>query len=317
MSNHSFFRVLKKLEGQTFKDLDELLAFCDMDFTVELRDLFHKSKLTPGVLLGQPFDSAIVRTENEVCVGTGSTIYGVVQYRNSFSLCEPLLGMKGVTPIYGGAPNLGERAYLAFRSEGEISLGNDKKITNHFFVMSSHDGSSKVSVTSAPIASGGLVLNVEAPVLAIKHSKKANDKVSAAKLVMDKTASKWFEFEDSVRKLMNVRVTDDEAHMFIKSVVGENDSTRSQNIRDKIYDISKHGIARMFPNCHGTLFGLVLACVEWADNHQTVRESKYCDEDTAALTAKLTGAGATNKAKAWGVALTMQRNKNKLKVSNA
>lgn len=313
--SYRFFRALKNLDGKKFDTLDELLAYCGMDFSVELRDLIYKDG--NNNFIGQPYASGIVRTDNDVCVGIGSTIYGVVQYRNSFGLCEGLLNTPGVTPVYGGAPNLGERAFLTFRSEGEISLGNNRKIVNHFVVMSSHDGSSKITVTSTPIESGGLVFNLDAPIIAIKHSKKANDKVSEAKLVIDKTSSKWHEFSDNVRKLVNVKVTDDEARLFIKAVVGDNDSTRAQNIRDKIYDISKLGVSRLFPSCSGTLFGLVLACVEWADNHQTVRASKYFDEETATLNAKLIGDGATKKAKAWGTALTMQRNRDKLKISNA
>lgn len=116
---------------------------------------------------------------------------------------------------------------------------------------------------------------------------------------------------------MNVRVNDNETELFIKAVVGEKETTRSENIRNKIHDIVKFGLARFYPNCQGTLFGLVLACIEWADNHQTVRASKYVDESTAALNAKLIGDGAAKKAKAWATALTMQRNKEKLKLSGS
>jgi len=163
----------------------------------------------------------------------------------------------------------------------------------------------------------GLVLNVEAPVMSVKHSKKAHDKVLEARQIVERIGTAWSSFEDNVKKLMNVRITEAETQTFIQAVVGDKESTRSKNIRDKIYDISKVGISRFYPNCHGTLFGIVLACVEWADNHQTVRASKYCDESTAALNAKLVGDGAAKKAKAWATALTMQRAKDKLKLSGA
>jgi len=313
-NNYSFFRGLHKLSGKKFSTLDELLVATGLDFTVSLEDLYFKRK---GQEIGQPFKSAIVRDDNDVAVGTGSTIYGVVQYSEWFAACEELINHKGIEVLFGGAPNLGEQAMLVFRQEGEISLGNDKKIVNHFLISSTHDGSGKLTVLSVPMDTHGLVMNVDAPVMAIKHSKKAHDKVFESRQIIEKVGHAWASFEDNVKKLMNVRITEEETRNFIKGVVGEKDSTRSQNIRDKIYDIAKVGISRFYPNCQGTLFGVVLACIEWADNHQTVRASKYCDETTAALNAKLVGDGATKKARAWGVALTMMRNKDKIKLSGA
>lgn len=314
MSNYSFFRGLHKLADKQFSTLDELLVATGLNFDVELEELYYKRK---GQEIGQPYKAAIVRKDNDVCVGTGSTIYGVVQYRDWFAACEELINHKGIQALFGGAPNLGEQALLVFKQEGDISLGNDKKIVNHFLISSTHDSSGKLTVLSCPMDNHGLVLNMEAPVMSIKHSKKARDRVFEAKQILDKTKAAWSAFEDNVKKLMNVRITEAETQTFIQAVVGDKDSTRSKNIRDKIYDISKTGISRFYPNCHGTLFGIVLACVEWADNHQTVRASKYCDETTAALNAKLVGDGANKKAKAWGTALTMMRNKDKLKLSSS
>jgi len=314
MSNYSFFRGLHKLANQKFNTLDELLKATGLDFTVSLEDLYFKRN---GNEIGQPYKSAIVRDDNDVCVGTGSTIYGVVQYRDAFAMCEELINHKGIQALFGGAPNLGEQALLVFKQEGDITLGNQVKIVNHFLVSSTHDSSGKLTVLAVPMDTNGLVMNVAEPVVSVKHSKKVHDKVVQAKNLISKTNEAWASFEDNVKKLINVRINDDETHNFIKAVVGDKESTRSQNIRDKIYDITKTGISRFYPNCAGTLFGVVLACVEWADNHQTVRASKYCDETTAALNAKLVGDGATKKAKAWGVALTMLRAKDKLKLSGA
>jgi len=314
MSNYSFFRGLHKLANQKFNTLDELLKATSLDFEVELVDLYYKRN---GQEMGQPYKSAIVRKDNDDCLGTGSTIYGVVQYKDAFAMCEELINHKGIQALFGGAPNLGEQAMLVFKQEGDITLGNQVKIVNHFLVSSTHDSSGKLTVLLVPMDTNGLVMNVAEPVISVKHSKKVHDKVVQAKNLISKTNEAWTSFEDNVKKLINVRINDDETHNFIKAVVGDKESTRSQNIRDKIYDITKSGISRFYPNCAGTLFGVVLACVEWADNHQTVRASKYCDETTAALNAKLVGDGATKKAKAWGVALTMLRAKDKLKLSGA
>lgn len=313
MSNYSFFRGLTKLANQKFTTLDELLKATGLDFEVELKDLYFKDD--SGAEVGQPYKSAVVRKDNETCVGIASTIYGVVQYRDAFVMCEELINHNGIQVLFGGAPNLGEQALLVFRQEGEITLGNGVKIVNHFLVSSTHDSSGKLTVLGVPMDTNGLVMNVAEPIISVKHSKKVHDKVVQAKHLLSKTKEAWASFDDTVKKLINVRITEEETHNFIKAVVGDKESTRSQNIRDKIYDITKIGISRFYPNCYGTLFGVVLACIEWADNHQTVRASKYCDETTAALNAKLVGDGAAKKARAWGVALTMLRAKDKLRLS--
>jgi hypothetical protein len=151
------------------------------------------------------------------------------------------------------------------------------------------------------------------PVLSFKHSKNVVGKVINANAVLSKVKDHWEDFSVNTKKMSLIKLTEQEAREFIKGVVGDNESTRSQNVREKIYNLwAIHGIGRAVPACNGTLFGLVQSFCEYGDHYQTVRKSKYLDDSSASVETKTLGNAAKQKAKAWSMALTLARKKEKL-----
>jgi phage/plasmid-like protein (TIGR03299 family) len=306
---------LYHLEGKHFDTFDEVLEACGLDFTAELVELFHEYKDDDGVLIkaSQPYAALVRRVDDKTPLGVNSTVYGVSQYRQWFSLPESLWQDKGLTLVYGGIQGRGTRAYLVMRAEGKIKLATDDYILNEFTVTASHDGSAKLMFMMTPRRTGNSsILTFDKPIISIKHTKNVAASIARVASILDKVSDHWEDFSDATQKMSQMTLTEDEARSFIKAVVGKSDTVRTQNIRAKVYDIfTKTGVGRVVPACNGTLFGLVQAFCEYADHHSTVRKSKYLDEAGAQLDSKTLGHAAKQKAKGWALALTLVKNKEK------
>jgi phage/plasmid-like protein (TIGR03299 family) len=309
---------LTHLEGKHFNSFDEVMSVCELDFTAEKVELVHPYDIEEHgkketAYLSQPFTSCIRRADDQYPLGTVGTIYGLTQYREWFSIAEKLWE-GGITLVEGGLQNRGQRAYLIMRAGGRIKLADDDYILNEFAVSASHDGSAKLVFMMTPRrTSNETVFNIGAPIISIKHSKHVKTKIDRTENILHSVESHWNDFAATTQKMSMINLTEQEAREFIKAIVGDNESTRSQNIRDKIYDIWKYtGVGRAVPACNGTLFGLVQAFCEYSDHHATVRKSKYLDDTSATLDTKALGNTAKSKAKGWSFALTLMRKRDKL-----
>ena len=302
---------LYHLEGKHFNSFDEVLEACGLDFTAEMVPMTHTDD--DGTPLDQPFVSLVRRADNKIPLGVNSKIYGLTQYRQWFALPEDLW-QNGVTLVYGGIQGHGARAYLVMRAEGSIKLANEDHILNEFTVTASHDGKSKLSFMMTPRRTGNeSIVAFERPLISFKHSKNVQARIGKTHSILYKVKESWEEFSESTQAMIRVKMTDDESRSFIKAVIGDGESTRTINVRDKVFDLYKSvGIGRAVPACQGTLFGLVQAFCEYSDHHAIVRKSKYLDESSAALDSKTLGAAAKQKAKGWSMAMTLVRNKDKL-----
>jgi len=311
--NNSFWGAgsLTHLEGKTFESFDEVLKACGLDFTAEKVDLYHKD--SEGRELMQPYASCIRREDDLHPLGVTSTTYGITQFREWFSIGEGLCE-NGVTLVEGGLGGHGARAYLLLRGEGSIKLGENDKILNEFVITTSHDGTAKLTFLMTPRRTGNQsVVSTGSPILSFKHSKRVANKVLNVNHILSTVKGHWEEFSVATRKMSQVKMTEVEAREFIVGVVGDGDSTRTQNIRNKIYDLwAFAGVGRSVPMCNKTLFGLVQSVCEYSDHHKTVRKSKYLDEGSATIESKTLGDAAKQKAKGWALALTLIRKKSKL-----
>jgi len=302
---------LYHLEGKHFESFDEVLEACGLDFDAEMVPMTHPDD--DGTPLEQPFVSLVRRKDNKIPLGVNSKVYGLTQYRQWFSIPEDLW-QNGVTLVYGGLQGHGSRAYLVMRAEGSIKLANEDVILNEFTVTASHDGTSKLQFMMTPRRTGNQsIVAFDRPLISYKHSKNVQSRISKTHSILYKVKESWAEFSESTQAMIKVEMTDDDARGFIKSVIGDGESTRTENVRAKVFDLYKSvGIGRAVPACQGTLFGLVQAFCEYGDHHAIVRKSKYLDEASAALDSKTLGATAKQKAKGWSMAMTLIRNKKKL-----
>ena len=81
---------------------------------------------------------------------------------------------------------------------------------------------------------------------------------------------------------------------------------RTQNTRDKLYDLYKVGMASNLPSCKDTLLGAFVAALVFGDYYKSVRHSIVGrSEKDAMIESRLTGTAARFKADAYAACLKL------------
>jgi phage/plasmid-like protein (TIGR03299 family) len=298
------YKDLRKPDSQTY---DEILADLGISFPVEKRDATVPDNNGNACVI--PDKVAVWRPDTDQYLSTVGRDYGLVPYHHAFSLAEVLLDEGDVQVICGGPLNRGEAAVLVLRGSGVLQLDIGDDIVNECLLRSTHDGTGKIEVRMTPRRlKTGVVLTTDATrPLSFKHSKGANERVADARKALRRMSTEWEQFTAAAKKLMAVRVTQDDARSFISLVVGDKDNPRAQHIRDRVFD--QWAFHSMAPACKGTLFGLVMAFGYWADFDKTVRQPKRITRTAAEFNVRLLGDSAKKKAKAWAMAISLRDNK--------
>ena len=290
-------------------NIEEACKRYELDFTAEKRDQSWRDDDDRWI---RSKGMVVIRTDKMVELGPVGRDYCVVQYKDAFRPIDVLIANQQAKLISGGAPNLGEQAYLVLESEGELMLAPGDSVKNCFVVRSSHDGTCKIEIRMTPYRTKTgttFALNATKP-LAFKHTPNVEARLAMARRTWSNVQTSWDEFSSGAKKMIATPVTEDEARQFIVGVLAaKKDSTRAQHTADDIYQLFKNtGIGTRIPACRGTLFGLVQSFSEWADLHRTVRQSKNKNAVAAALDAKLISDSAKKKQKSWGMALHLSKN---------
>ncbi len=300
---------------------DEIMAEAGLDFIPEKRPLYF---YTPALdadgnevkddegnvkLALAPSTHSMAVVHNGIDLGTVGLKYGLVPYNLAFHFVEDMCAdgaarIKAAAKIANGA-----KAFLILETDDAINLGSGLVIKNTFMLMSSHDGSCKVTGRSIPYSvSNGVVLPVPGSDfnIEVKHTASAESRLVDVKKTMKNVRVAWEESEEVFKKAVTVVISPEEAVEFLHGVFGEPKSTRLENIFNKVLGLWQgEGLASRHPSCRNTLFGMVMAVGEYCDRFKTVRQSKKVNEDEARLLATLTGEAARQKATAFGLMYRM------------
>lgn len=257
--------------------------------------------------------SAVYRTDNGEVVshrGVG-TKYEIVQIRDALSFVENLVSQEYANYGYAGAPGGGSKAYIVLRAAGSVKVSDKDSIENWFTVTTAHDGSARIEVMVTPIFSlnGSVLTPTQERHLSFKHTKNVKTRLKQALTTIKRVTSEWEMTELQLQKMMNVKISKEEAEKYFTDVIGSKDienSQRALNIREEMMSTFQSGAYNLIPNMSGTMFGAYSSAVEWCDLKKPLRKSKVkVDEREARLYSRITGSAAKQKARAHGFALKM------------
>jgi phage/plasmid-like protein (TIGR03299 family) len=296
------FNLLSKPTND-YMPFEKLLEEHGMAFEVEKRALSYYRKIgkTPTAVK-LPTHRAVVRTDSQDCLGVVQERYGLLPYPLAFAPVEYLINSRKVTYLAGGAPDKGQRAYIAMKAEGEIAMGPKKAIDNVVFVTSSHDGTGQIGGYISPVFDGTVMIPFKDPIFSFKHGAKVDERVvAAAENANEQIAFAWEQFHGGFDRLSKKKVTVDEAVTFAKRMLGEKDHKRTLGRRGKLLEIFN---SYELPALKDTLFGLVFASMDFVDHARGTRETVK-DAVSVRLTTGLLGSGAAMKIKAWNLGMSL------------
>lgn len=316
----NLFQKPSEFSGDLNYTFDEAMQVLGFDFPIEkwAQKAVNPNKDSNVSSLPVETHMSVVRTDTEQVIGNVGRDYGLVSYADAFSLIEPLIQNNQVEIINGRLIGNGQRAYLFLKAPYHINMGTgyiktslwtrDRKLDNDnilccFSLRSSHDAQAPIEICMVPYRKVNHTALPVGDTIRFKHSKHVKAKLERAEKVIEHIKTTWSEFEDDVKKMASIQLKDNNAKVFISMVLGDNDNSRAANIRDRIFNIYKTGIASKFPSTQNTLFGVVQAIAQWADSEKVVRTAKYLDENSARIEARFSGDAYKKKKQAYDLAV--------------
>lgn len=313
MSNRVPLSKLFKRLDDPYGSIDDALKAIGGDFEVEKRDVFildDQECITDEIHETQVDGySAVVRRDTGVPLSVMGNRYGVVQYRSALSFLSEVIGNKQAEIYAGQVVEGGAKLHLIVKTPDFVELTPGERFDCFFTVSASHDGTGCLQAMCSPVHNISQTVFTPAGggVVRIKHSAKVDARLAQAQRMFNKLHTHFVEFGEQVKDMCGITLTEQEAGDYFYSIV-DGESTRAQNIREKMYDIfTTTGLCVRLPSCKGTLFGAFMAVQQYADYYKTVRKSIRRNELDAKIEARLSGDGAKLKAESFAMALAILR----------
>jgi phage/plasmid-like protein (TIGR03299 family) len=300
--NSGAYTLLNKINASTS---DEALKQCQADFDAKKVPMFYKSLSDESIEIGCPDTFAMVREDTEAYLGSVGDKYEKVQYKKIFDFTEVLVSEGDASYVGGRLIGNGQQVFLVMRTADYVSFNQDQ-VDCFFYVASSHDGTIALDVMPTPVVqSSGCILTM--PTLRgmkMKHTKTIHDRMATARASLGKVRSYWDEFTDSFKLMAGTKLTNDEAEGYFEQLI-TGESTRAENIRDRIKTIYTASSVNQIAATRGTMLGAYFAFVQYCDTEMIVKKSKKLDQVSSTMCSALTGNGARKKAEAYSTAKTL------------
>ncbi len=310
-------RLFKLTDGSHLADI---LKEIGGDFTVVKkpalfeRDLsFLDGSVYTEKIAPIPGVCALVREDNQNPIGSMSSGYGVLQFEELLAFTDQIVS-EGHARFTGGRVTCGgARIHIQMKGTQSLTLAGNDVIENFITASTSHDGSGCIQVMNTPVHKASQLTFIPLGNCRIKmrHTKHVKARLAAIARDVAKINGFWVQMSEVFQKISGTRITDDKARLYFQMLLPPADDAknkRASNIRDKMFDIYKfHGITKDFPSCRGTLFGALMAALQWAEYYKVVRRSsKGVSAADSKVEAMISGDGAKLKAEALGIALALE-----------
>ncbi len=272
-----------------------------------LQQQLDKEETVQGTV---PDKVLVVREDDGRYLGTVGTNRGILQYRDVLSFTESLVDDGTASYVTGGILGNGQQAFVVMKAKKQIKLSGTDDVDCYFYIVTSHDSSKGLEIVFAPLRStnGTILTGPKSQRIHFRHSRKVEQRVKAAAMSIDKIGTYFTDMEENFRLLRSVKPTVSQLDVFFKSLFPdpEEQTKRTENIRDEIYEIYRTGAACQLPATQGTMLGAYFAVVEWVDKIQSTKTSKVRpNEYDAKIHRLLEGSGAEQKATAYAFALDL------------
>ena len=283
----------------------QILEKINGNFDVEHKAVYFYPSTKTNETVEVPRYSAIVRKDNDRPLSIVGEDYGIVQYRDAVSFLDQIMDKKSIQFDSGWVIDNGAKLYLLLKGAEAINLGPNEQIKAAFMVSSSHDGTGAIRISATPIYTPlqSIITPFGKAQIKIKHKSRVEQRISLSKIAIEKLFNYFEQNRDSYADLTTVKVSEENAKAYFGSLI-ESDSTRAENIKNKLYDIFLTSpLTSGLASCRGTLFGCFMAVVQYADLYKIVRKSKIRSPEDARVFSSLDGDGAKMKADALAFAL--------------
>ena len=309
-------RELFKGDGNV-QTLPELLESINCNFDAELVPIYqnHLDSNGADVYSVIPNKACIRRDDNKIALGVMSARYGLAQYRETLGFLNDIVGNQQAQFYGARAIDNGASLFVAVKAPNTVMFAPDDEIECFYTASSSHDGTDSIQLMLSPVhkRTQTILTTLDSGIIRMRHTKLVKDRLARATGTINKMQTVWQNHEDKFRKFAGLTINDDEVKTYFAMVVpsdevGDDVPTRTQNVREKLYDIYKVGMVSQIPSCKGTLLGAFVSALVFGDYYKTTRASIIGrSEQDVMVESRLAGTAARFKADAFAACLKLYR----------
>ena len=231
----------------------------------------------------------VVRSDNMQQLSVVKTTTGLQSNNKCFGFIDKYMQSGDIICNNVIGENFGAKTIMRFNFKNEISFdkNEDEKFMKEFLLINSFDNSAPLSIVCLVkrlACSNGLMAIRKSSVFSIKHSVNFDVKYLNFGRYIDSMSKFYDNFIYALQKMNEQRLSDEEALRIIGKFFGTKNTTRSNNIREKVFDLFHNGIG----NKGRTAYDLYNAVTEFTDHYRTSNTNKR-------LISSLTGSSASLK----------------------
>jgi phage/plasmid-like protein (TIGR03299 family) len=235
----------------------------DLSWTVSQRPLFYQR--SNGTTAECPDRVAIVRDDNDHCLGFVSSSYETLQNSDLLQLINPMVEEGLLTIENRGYLNNGARVFAqAVLNQEYKVIGEDYK--GYITLLNSHNGSTSVAIGSTMtrvICGNTFTASYSDISERYRHSAGVTDRVLESTFVLDYINGAMKTYAEYVEKIAGARCTGAQFKTFIEEVY--------QKPVESMRDSFVQQLNNLFYNGKGnegkSLYDCFNACTEYASNH--------------------------------------------------
>lgn len=185
---------------------DEAYVASGLDWKVERFPLVFQHNGN----LHETQEFALVRDKDMRVLGTCRERYNILQNKEAFGWCDPLVTSDLWTYETAGALRNGEVCWILLK-QGEIELVHDDVLKQYLLFMWSHDGSRAVQVMPTTIRvvcnnTLQVALNEDGIKNKIKHTMKMNMRLEEVRKIYSETKAAFEKQNDAFKRMLDVKI---------------------------------------------------------------------------------------------------------------
>jgi hypothetical protein len=303
--------------NSNLQTLEEVLTDIDCNFDAEQVPIFQ---CAPELGDTNPYKeipgkSCIRRGDTKIPLGVMSARYGLSQFRETLGFLNDVVG-SSAAEFYGARSiDNGASIFVAVKAPNTVMFAPDDAIECFYTASTSHDGTGSIQLMLTPVhkKTQTILAMLDSGIIRMRHTKLVKDRLARATGTINKMQAVWTQHEDKFRTFAKLTMNDDEARTYFAMVadsdkIGDEVPTRTLNVREKLFDIYKVGMAAQIPSCRGTLLGGFVSALVFGDYYKTTRTSIIGrSEQDVMIESRLSGTAARFKADAFAACLKLYR----------
>lgn len=256
---------------------EEAIVAAGLDWTVEERTVFWKSKINADKLVQMPSRKVLVRSTDEMPLSLVSNDYVVLQNTKAFGFFDAVVSAGLADYETAGSLNDGKKIWILAKVRKEVTVGKNDVLRRYVLLCNGHDGNTGILIQPTHIrvvCQNTLMASLATGMVhRIYHRGDLKQQLDQAQEIIGFTEKRFVEMETTFLGYKNFQPTPEQRAEYLRILipdVGQEASDRLKLMvaaeRDQVLKLLEDGKSNDIAGFdRGTLWALYNAAVEYAD----------------------------------------------------